>query len=84
MGSYLGIVKSVAFSPDGDVLAIGAGLFHDMVQLWDVADPTHPRPLGDPVATGHTRDVDSVAFSPDETTLVSGSEDGTVRLWALP
>ncbi|WP_269323477.1 WD40 repeat domain-containing protein [Mycobacterium paragordonae] len=30
---------------------------------------------------GHTADVTGVAFSPDGSSLVSGSEDGTVRLW---
>jgi hypothetical protein len=31
--------------------------------------------------TGHTSYVFSLAFSPDGETLVSGSGDGTVRLW---
>ncbi len=31
--------------------------------------------------TGHTGTVNSVAFSPDGTTLASGSADTTVRLW---
>ena len=30
---------------------------------------------------GHTDRVNSVAFSPDSTRIVSGSNDGTVRLW---
>ena len=30
---------------------------------------------------GHTDSVNAVAFSPDRTTLASGSSDGTVKLW---
>ncbi|AYE94922.1 hypothetical protein C0J29_09135 [Mycobacterium paragordonae] len=38
------------------------------------------QPVGAPLR-GHTADVTGVAFSPDGSFLVSGSEDGTVRLW---
>ena len=69
-----GNVTSIAFSPNGDLLASGGS----DIWLWDVA-------TGQLVATltGHTGVVNSVAFSPDGDTLASGSRDGTVLLWDL-
>ena len=69
-------VDSVAFSPDGKILA--AGTFDGTVQLWNVATR---RQIGLPLASG-TGEVLSVAFSPDGKILATGnSGDGTVRLW---
>ena len=70
----------MAFSPDGHTLASGGA--DDTIRLWNLTDPTHPGPLGEPLR-GHTGPVTSVAFSPDGHTLASGSADNTIRLWNL-
>ena len=57
------------------------GYWDDTIRLWNLTDPAHPSPLGQPL-TGHTGTVFSVAFSPDGHTLASGSTDNTIRLWA--
>jgi WD40 repeat protein len=67
-------VWSVAFSPDGKMLASGSE--DNTIILWDIA-------TGQPIALldGHTGRVWSVAFSPDGKILTSGSEDTTIILW---
>ncbi len=69
---YSGHVNSVAFSPDGKMLASG-GLGGE-IKLWNVSSSQLIRTLtGDP--------VNSVAFSPDGKTLASGSRGESIRLW---
>ncbi|KIO17366.1 glycoside hydrolase family 3 protein, partial [Tulasnella calospora MUT 4182] len=68
-------VTAVAFSPDGAILASGAG--DGMVQMWDAQTGM---PLGEAL-TNHSDGVCSVAFSPDGAVLASGSNDKTVRFW---
>jgi len=67
-------VTSVAFSPDGQILASGS--YDETIRLWNVNAGTLLRTL-----EGHEWEVTSVAFSPDGKTLASGSRDETTRLW---
>jgi WD40 repeat protein len=81
-----GFVYSVAFSRDGHVMASGNS--DGTIRLWNVADPAHPRPLGQPLpsppvqsSAGGTAVVQSVTFSPDGRTLASGDNIGNIQLW---
>jgi membrane protease YdiL (CAAX protease family)/DNA-binding beta-propeller fold protein YncE len=68
-------VNSIAFSPDGKLLASGSN--DKTIVLWDVA--TH-QPHGKPLKHGHR--IASVAFSPDGKLLASASQDDSkIILW---
>ncbi|MFF7250741.1 hypothetical protein ACFZBU_43580 [Embleya sp. NPDC008237] len=77
LGEVGAAARSVAFSPDGTLVA--AGIDSGAVRLWTATD----RPRLVHTLVGHVGAVAGVAFSPDGGTLVSSGADGTGRLWAV-
>jgi WD40 repeat protein len=70
---YTDWVSSLAFSPDGKILAAG---YWNRIILWDVQTQ---QPMGQPL-TGHTYLIPSLTFSPNGKILASGSEY-EIMLW---
>ncbi|MYB96556.1 hypothetical protein F4054_00275 [Candidatus Poribacteria bacterium] len=68
-------IQVMRASPDNRTLAIG---YYDsgIVTLWDVPTGRVRHTL-----TGHSDRVTKISFSPDSSTLATGSPDSTVRLW---
>ncbi|MEH2065771.1 MAG: protein kinase [Nostoc sp.] len=69
-------VTSIAFSPDGLLLAGGGQ--DNIIRLWHIGTLKEIR-----IIYGHSHTVNSVSFSPDGKLLVSISSDGTIRLWQV-
>jgi WD40 repeat protein/nucleoside phosphorylase len=75
LGAPVAPCASVAFSPDGALLAVGYG--DGTVVIRDAVSGGAVR-----VLDGHVSVVRSIAFSPDGRVLASASDDSSVRLWS--
>jgi WD40 repeat protein/serine/threonine protein kinase len=72
----VGTVSTLAFRPNGQLLASGHLGSPGEVRLWD---PGSGQLLD--TLSGHTDSVRTLAFSPDGATLVTAGSDFSVRLW---
>lgn len=77
-----GGAESVAFSPDGTLLATGAD--DGSVRLFDVTSPAHPRQLTVVRGAGNADFIYTVMFAPDGKLIAASSVDtDSVQLWRL-
>jgi WD40 repeat protein len=67
---------ALVFSPDGKMLAVGAGFKDKAVRVYDAETGRLLRKM-----PGHKDRSTAIAFSPDGRFLASGSEDMSVQLW---
>lgn len=93
LAGHTAAVTSVALSPDGKRALTGSDDF--TAKLWDTETlpdestvrqatdrgPLPPQAKEILTLKGHTRQVTSVAFSPDGVLALTGSRDGTAILW---
>lgn len=78
------LVQVVAFSPNGNYLAVGMG--DATLYLWathDLAQAPSTRPTLVAQWQGHADLIQSLAFSSDSSLLASASLDGTIKVWAI-
>ncbi len=77
---HTSVVKNVAFSPDGRLVASGAGDIARSepgeVRVWEAETAREVFRL-----SGHTDPIYGVAFCPNGSRLVSASQDQTVKFW---
>jgi WD40 repeat protein len=79
-------ITSVAFSlaVPGATRQIASGSADGSVRVWNLDGEDEKTKEGKPayLLIGHLGRVNAVAFSPDNSLIVSGSEDQTVRVWS--
>ncbi|KAF3047961.1 hypothetical protein E8E12_001515 [Didymella heteroderae] len=70
-------VNGIVFTPDGQRVASGS--IKEAVRLWNIGPTIQLRLLED----GFTEKVSSVGIHPSGMLLAAGSDDSTIRVWAL-
>lgn len=76
------LVLAIAWSPDSKQIAIAtAGAKKNAVRVWDMARRETILTYEGDMYEGHTKDVRTVAWSPDGMRIASGGHDEVVDVW---
>jgi WD40 repeat protein len=73
LSAYDGVDNRLAFAPSGAILCYPSAT---SLLLWDLHAKSSP-----PILKGHTRDINSVAFSGNGERAATAGRDKTARLW---
>jgi len=72
------VIESLAFSPDGRLLASGGSYENNYVRLWSTSSGALLNTM-----EGHKNGISHLCFSPDSQFLISASYDGAIRVWGI-
>ena len=76
LSGHSGPVNTVAWSPNGKLIASGSGGQDRTIRIWPVSGNS-----GHEVFEGHTGAIRSISYSADGRLIASKAMDDTVRLW---
>lgn len=80
----VGGISAMAFSPDGNILALSLTSTDNSIILWDTSAPALPSTLKViKTLNGYTGGVLQIAFSPDSKILASANGDNSIKLWQI-
>lgn len=71
-------IMSIEFSSDTSLIATGGSIQDPFIRIWNLS-------TGEQIAQleGHTNTINTIAFTPDNTTIITSSFDGTLRVWDI-
>lgn len=75
-GHKIPLAEVVAFSLDGDTIAVGAWYQDKGLRLWNAQTGQYKTTL-----TGNTSLIRCIVYSPDGNMIIAGCQDGTICLW---